>query len=40
VASGFTSTSHFTKCYRKCFGHTPTEERSSQAELFLPGGTA
>ncbi|MDP6426507.1 MAG: GlxA family transcriptional regulator [Alphaproteobacteria bacterium] len=37
VASGFTSTSHFTKCYRKCFGHTPTEERASQAELFLPG---
>lgn len=36
VASGFTSTSHFTKCYRKCFGHTPTEERTSQAELFLP----
>jgi transcriptional regulator GlxA family with amidase domain len=37
VASGFTSTSYFTKCYRKCFGHTPTEERSNQAELFLPG---
>ena len=36
VASGFTSTSHFTRCYRKCFGHTPTEERTNQAELFLP----
>ncbi len=35
VASGFTSTSHFTKCYRKGYGHTPTEERSSQADLFL-----
>ena len=31
VASGFTSTSHFTRCYRKCFGHTPTEERTNQA---------
>ena len=29
VASGFTSTSHFTKCYRKCYGHTPTQERNS-----------
>jgi len=38
VASGFTSTSHFTKCYRKCYGHTPTEERNSQADLFLSGG--
>jgi transcriptional regulator GlxA family with amidase domain len=38
VASGFTSTSHFTKCYRKCFGHTPSEERSSQADLFLAAG--
>jgi transcriptional regulator GlxA family with amidase domain len=36
VASGFTSTSHFTKSYRKCFGLTPSEERSSQAELYLP----
>ena len=39
VASGFTSTSHFTKCYHKCFGHTPTEERSSQAGLFLASGS-
>ena len=36
VASGFSSTSHFSKCYRKCFGHTPTDERTNQAELFLP----
>ncbi len=31
VASGFASTSHFTKCYRKCYGHTPTEERSNRS---------
>lgn len=27
VACGFTSTSHFTKCYREHFGLTPTKER-------------
>lgn len=29
VACGFTSTSHFTKCYREHFGLTPTKERQS-----------
>ncbi|MCV6547227.1 MAG: GlxA family transcriptional regulator [Cohaesibacter sp.] len=29
VVCGFTSTSHFTKCYREHFGHTPTKERQN-----------
>ena len=29
VACGFTSTSHFTKCYREHFGPTPTKERQN-----------
>ncbi|MCT4655188.1 MAG: GlxA family transcriptional regulator [Cohaesibacter sp.] len=29
IACGFTSTSHFTKCYREHFGHTPTMERQN-----------
>jgi transcriptional regulator GlxA family with amidase domain len=27
LATGFTSTSHFTRCYRETFGHTPSRER-------------
>jgi len=29
LACGFVSASHFTKCYRDHFGHTPREERSN-----------
>ena len=29
VACGFVSASHFTKCYRRIFGRTPTDERKS-----------
>ena len=29
MACGFVSASHFTKCYRRIFGRTPTEERRS-----------
>lgn len=36
VASGFTSTSHFTKCYRECFGLTPTQEIARRAQLEAP----
>ncbi len=28
LASGFVSASHFSKCYRECFGRTPRAERS------------
>jgi transcriptional regulator GlxA family with amidase domain len=27
LASGFSTQSHFTRCYRQCFGRTPTAER-------------
>lgn len=27
LATGFASHSHFSKCYRECFGHTPQQER-------------
>lgn len=27
LATGFSSTSHFTKCFREYYGHTPTRER-------------
>lgn len=36
IACGFVSTSHFAKCYRERFGHTPTEERRSMQ--WLPDG--
>jgi transcriptional regulator GlxA family with amidase domain len=29
MACGFVSASHFTKCYRRVFGRTPTDERRS-----------
>ena len=31
LASGFVSQSYFTKCYRECFGYTPTGERDRMA---------
>ncbi len=29
-ACGFVSASHFSKCYRKCFGHSPRQEREGE----------
>jgi transcriptional regulator GlxA family with amidase domain len=29
LACGFTSHSHFTRCYRERFGRTPKEERAA-----------
>jgi len=30
LACGFVSASHFSKCYRECFGKTPRAERSAK----------
>lgn len=37
VASGFSSASHFARCYRKQFGHSPTLERSPLARIPAAG---
>ena len=29
VAAGFTSASHFSRCYRAAFGHKPSDERDA-----------
>ena len=29
VAAGFTSASHFSRCYRAAFGHKPSDERAA-----------
>ena len=39
LACGFVSASHFSKCYRDYFGHTPRKERGLPAE-FEPGAPA
>ena len=36
LASGFASPAHFTKCYRECFGNTPTAERQPPVKARLP----
>jgi len=36
IACGFTSTSHFTKCYRECFDRTPTQEIMLRSHLAVP----
>jgi len=30
LACGFVSASHFSKCYRECYGRTPRAERSPE----------
>jgi AraC-like DNA-binding protein len=29
VAAGFTSASHFSRCYRAAYGHKPSDERAA-----------
>ena len=36
LASGFVSASHFSKCYRECFGRTPRAERSMRHAVPSP----
>ena len=36
LACGFVSASHFSKCYRECFGRTPRTERAARPEGSAP----
>jgi AraC family transcriptional regulator, glycine betaine-responsive activator len=40
VAAGFTSASHFSRCYRAAYGHKPSDERAAALVLNPPRGRA
>jgi len=40
VAAGFTSASHFSRCYRAAYGHKPSDERAAALVVHPPRGRA